>query len=142
MSNPANIESLYEEAHQATLIDPRTMGIYSHLCQPGTRLVLFAMDSRAVKVQKSSDFHLQKRSLSTKISDNSMQKLTISSMESKPLITFPLMVSISPAGTDESNCEHLITLEEAGVIGGLLTVLQGQTPPDRPQYTLVLLGRQ
>ena len=95
----------------------------------------------AVKIQKSSDFHLQKRSLSTKISDNGIQKITISTMGSKPLITFPLMVSISPAGTDESNCEHLITLEEAGGVGGLLTILQAQTPPGRPQYTLVLLGK-
>ena len=140
LSNPLNIEDLYEEAHQATLRDTRVMGLYSHLTQPGTRLIVVAIDSRAVRVQKSKDFHLQHRSHSSKIKDNSIQKLTISSMDSKPLITFPLMASISPAGTDESNCEHLVVLEEAGVVGGLVTVLQAQTPPGRPQYTLVLLG--
>jgi hypothetical protein len=142
LSNPVNLENLYEEAHQATLMDTRVVGLYSHLAQPGTRLAVLGIDSRAVKAQKSSDFHLQQRSYSTKIKDNSVQKMTISTMESKPLITFPLMVSISPAGTDESSCERLVLLEEGGALGGLVTVLQAQTPPGRPQYTVVLLGEE
>ena len=81
LSNPVNIEDLYEEAHQTTLRDTRVMGLYSHLTQPGTRLIVVAIDSRAVRVQKSKDFHLQHRSHSSKIKDNSIQKLTISSMD-------------------------------------------------------------
>ena len=34
-----------------------------------------------------------------------------------------------------------VVLEEAGAVGGLVTLLQAQTPPGRPQYTLILLGK-
>ena len=43
--------------------------------------------------------------------------MTISSVDGMPLIIFPLMVAISPAGTDESNMETLITIEEGGFLG-------------------------
>ena len=140
LTNPVNLEALLEEAHRATLQDERVVGLYSHLCPPRSRLAVMGIDSRAVKVQKSSDYGLQHRSYSTKIKNNSVQKMSISTMESKCLITFPLMVSTSPAGTDESSCEHLIVLEESGVVGGLRTLLMAQTPANRPQYTVVLLG--
>ena len=139
LGNAANLEDLYEEAHQATLRDSRAMGIYSHLQVPGSRLIVAAIDSRAVKAMKSTEFSLQSRSFSTKIKDNSVQKMTIASMAGKALITFPLMVAISPAGTDESNCEHLIVLEEGGLPGGLRTILETRIPNNRPQYTFVLL---
>ena len=140
LANPANLEDLYEEAHQATLHDSRAMGIYSHLQVPGTRLIVAAVDSRAVKAMKSTDMSLQSRSFSSKIKDNAVQKMTIASMAGKALISFPLMVAISPAGTDESNCEHLIVLEEGGIPGGLRTILETRTPNNRPQYTFVLLA--
>ena len=140
LSNAINLEAILEEAHQSTLHDTRVVGLYSHLCLPGQRLAVMDIDSRAVRVQKSTDFHLQHRTHSTKINNNSVQKLTIASMDVKALITFPLMVSISPAGTDESNSELLVVLEEAGLPGGLKTLLLAQTPPHRPQYKVVLLG--
>ena len=121
----------------ATSQCPRTTAQYGHLQQPNTQLLVVAMDSRAVKIQQSRDAYLQKRSISTKINDNSVQKMTISTIEGIPLITFPLMCSISPAGTDESNCEHLITIQEnAGMVGGLRGFLE--SPITNP-VTLVLL---
>ena len=60
-------------------------------------------------------------------------------MDGLPMITFPLMCSISPAGTDESNCEHLITIHETGVAGGLRAFLE--SPLTEP-VTLVLLEDQ
>ena len=72
--------------------------------------------------------------------------MTISDVAGIPMITFPLMVSISPAGTDESNCQYLIQLQEAQVAaagglpaGGLLTFLE--SPLNEP-VTLVLLQDQ
>ena len=47
-----------------------------------------------------------------------------SDSDALPLATFALMVSISPAGTDESNCERLVTLNQAAVPGGLLAILE------------------
>ena len=64
----------------------------------------------------------------------------MSSVDGMPLISFPLMVSISPAGTDESNMEALITIEEGGFPGGLATILGAQTPANGPQYTCIFLG--
>ena len=55
------------------------------------------------------------------------------------MITFHLMCSISPTGTDESNCEHLITLHEGGVVGGLRAVME--SPLTHP-VTLVMLQDQ
>ena len=52
------------------------------------------------------------------------------------MITFPLMVSLSPAGTDESNCEHMITIPETGIVGGLRAFLEA---PLTMPVTLVLL---
>ena len=89
---------------------------------------------------KSSDAQLQYRSHSTKIKSNALQKMTMSSVDGLPLITFPLMVSISPAGTDESNMEALVTLEEGGFPGGLATILNAITPANRPQYTVFFLA--
>ena len=66
--------------------------------------------------------------------------MTMSSVDGMPLITFPLMASISPAGTDESNMETLITIEEGGVPGGLATILRAITPAHRNQYTVIFLG--
>ena len=97
------------------------------------------MDSKAIRIQQSSDSHLQKRTLSTKIHDNSCQKMTICDMNGLPMITFPLMVSISPAGTDESNCEHLITIHQTGVAGGLLAFLE--SPLTEPVTLVVLLDQ-
>ena len=81
----------------------------------------------------------EKRSISTKIHDNALQKMTISDMSGLPLCTFPLMCSISPAGTDESNCHHLITLHQAGVPGGLLAFME--SPLTEP-VTLIVLQDQ
>ena len=77
--------------------------------------------------------------MSSKIQDNAVQKMTISTCEGLPMITFPLMCSISPTGTDESNCEHLITLHEGGVVGGLRAVME--SPLTHP-VTLVMLQDQ
>ena len=140
LSNPANLVDLLETAHQATINCPRTNAIFSHLALPRTRIALMAMDSKATKAMKSSDSHLQYRSMSSKIKANSLQKMTISSVDGMPLITFPLMVSISPAGTDESNMEALITIEESGFPGGLATILRAITPANGPQYTVIFLG--
>ena len=60
-------------------------------------------------------------------------------MSGLPMITFPLMCSISPAGTDESNAEHLITIHETGEAGGLRAFLES---PLTEQVTLVLLEDQ
>ena len=135
----ANLQALLRQGAAATANCPRTTALYGHLCLPNTDLVVVAIDSRAVKIQQSSDAHLQKRSISTKIHDNAVQKMTISDMSGLPLCTFPLMCSISPAGTDESNCEHLITLHQAGVPGGLLAFMES---PITEPVTLVLLQDQ
>ena len=139
LSNRANLQAVLRQGAAATARCPRTSAIYGHLCRPNTDLVVVAIDSRAVKIQKSTDPHLQKRSISTKIHDNALQKMTISDMSGLPLCTFALMCSISPAGTDESNCEHLITIHEAGVPGGLLAFME--SPLTEP-VTLVLLQDQ
>ena len=89
---------------------------------------------------KSADAHLQYRSHSSKIKGNALQKMTMSSVDGMPLITFPLMVSISPAGTDESNMEALITMEEGGFPSGLATILSANTPADGPQYTVFFIS--
>ena len=99
----ANMDAILRQGIDATSRCPRTTAQYGHLQHPNTQLLVVIMDSRAVKIQQSRDAHLQKRSISTKINNNSVQKLTISTSEGTPLITFPLMCSISPAGTDESN---------------------------------------
>ena len=65
--------------------------------------------------------------------------MTISTVEGIPMITFPLMCSISPAGTDESNCERLIAIHETGIHGGLLAVMEA---PLKEPVTLVLLQDQ
>ena len=66
--------------------------------------------------------------------------MTMSSVDGMPLITFPLMAAISPAGTDESNMEAMVTIEEAGFPGGLATILRALTPAEGPQYTVIFLG--
>ena len=106
----ANMQALLRQGIDATARCQRTSTLYGHLRRPGTELLVVVIDSRAVKVQQSSDAYLQKRTISTKIHDNSVQKMTISDASGLPMVTFPLMCLISPAGTDESNCEHLITL--------------------------------
>ena len=140
LSNPDNLENFLETAHQATVNCPRTFAIYANQALPGTRLALIAIDSKASKAMKSSDSHLQYRSHSGKIKANSLQKMTMSCVDGMPLITFPLMVAISPAGTDESNMETLITIEEGGFPGGLATILGAITPANRPQYTVIFLA--
>ena len=135
----ANMQALLRQGIDATARCQRTSTLYGHLCRPGTELLVVVIDSRAVKIQQSSDAFLQKRTISTKIHDNSVQKMTISDASGLPMVTFPLMCSISPSGTDESNCEHLITLHEAGVPGGLCAFLE--SPLTEP-VTLVLLEDQ
>ena len=139
LHDPANLRALLEQGIDATARDQRTMALYSHLTIPGTRLLVAIMDSRAVKIQQSQDPHLQKRTISTKIKNNSVQKMTVSTCEGIPMVTFPLMCSISPAGTDESNCEHLITIHEGGIYGGLMAFME--SPLTEP-VTLVLLQDQ
>ena len=140
LANPNNLANLLETAHQATINCPRTSAIYANAVLPGTRLAVIAVDSKATKAMKSSDSDLQYRTHSTKIKANALQKMTMSSVDGMPLITFPLMVAISPAGTDESNMEALITIEEGGFPGGLATILRASTPPNMPQYTVIFLG--
>ena len=65
--------------------------------------------------------------------------MTISTVEGLPMITFPLMCSISPTGPDESNCEHLIIIHETGVDGGLFAFME--SPLNEP-VTLILLEDQ
>ena len=133
----ANMNEILQQGIDATAGCPRTTAQYGHLQVHNTRLLVVIMDSRAVKIQQSRDAHLQKRSISTKINDNSVQKMTISAVDGIPMISFALMCSISPAGTDESNCEHLITIQEnGGVAGGLRAFLES---PLTNQVTLVLL---
>ena len=170
LSVRANLQALLRQGAEATNRCARTTALYGHLRLPNTDLVVCAIDSRAVKIQKSTDAHLQKRSISTKIHDNAVQKMTISDMSGRPLCTFPLMCSISPAGkhvpvqkmaiydrsglplcsflliisissagTDESNCDHLITLHQAGVPGGLFAFME--SPLTEP-VTIVLLQDQ
>jgi hypothetical protein len=134
-----NLQALLRQGIEATARDQRTSALYGPLTLPNTQLLVVAIDSRAVKIQQSADAHLQKRTISTKIHNNSMQKMTIATCEGLPMITFPLMCSISPAGTDESNCERLITIHEGGIHGGLLTVME--SPLTEP-VTLVLLQDQ
>jgi hypothetical protein len=139
LNDPANLQALLRQGIDATARDQRTTALYGHLTLPGTQLLVVAIDSRAVKIPQSQDPHLQKRSISTKIHDNSVQKMSVTTVEGLPLITFPLMCSISPAGTDESNCEHLITIHENGVAGGLRTLMEA---PLTEPVTLVLLEDQ
>ena len=61
---------------------------------------------------KSSDQVFQKRSFSSKIKDNGVHILTIGDMEAKSVLQFPISSSSTPAGTDESICEFLVSLEE------------------------------
>lgn len=142
----ANLQAILRQGIEATARCQRTSALYGPLCLPGTELLVVAIDSRAVKIQHSTDAYLQKRTISTKINDNSVQKMTISDVEGIPMITFPLMCAISPAGTDESNCEYLIRLQEAQVAaagglpaGGFLTFLE--SPLTEP-VTIILLQDQ
>ena len=139
LSVRANLQAVLRQGAAATARCPRTTALYGHLCLPNTSLVVAAIDSRAVRIQQSTDAHLQKRTISTKIHDNAVQKMTISDMSGLPMCTFALMCSISPAGTDESNCERLISLHEAGVPGGLLAFME--SPLTEP-VTLILLQDQ
>lgn len=142
----ANLQAILRQGIDATARCQRTSALYGPLCLPNTELLVVVIDSRAVKIQQSSDAHLQKRTISTKINDNSVQKMTISDVEGIPMVTFPLMCAISPAGTDESNCEYLIQVQQAQVAaagglpsGGLLTFLE--SPLIEP-VTLILLQDQ
>ena len=119
-----NLADLLQDAVAATNRDPRAQGIYGHLRRPGDRLAVMAVDGRAIMIQKSTDPYLQGRTYSTKIHDNAIQKITVSDSDGLPLASFALSVSISPAGTDESNSEVLITLNEAGVPGGFRCILE------------------
>ena len=139
LSVRANLQALLRQGIDATANCPRTSAQYGHLCRPHTELLVVAIDSRAVKIQQSTDAHLQKRTISTKIHDNAVQKMTVSDISGQPMITFPLMCSISPAGTDESNCENLITIHEHGLGGGLFAFME--SPLTEP-VTLVLLEDQ
>ena len=139
LSVRANLQAVLRQGAAATARCPRTTALYGHLCLPNTSLVVVAIDSRAVRIQQSTDAHLQKRTISTKIHDNAVQKMTISDMSGLPMCTFALMCSISPAGTDESNCERLISLHEAGVPGGLLAFME--SPLTEP-VTLIILQDQ
>ena len=89
-----------QQGIDATARDERTMALYGHLTRPGTELIVCIIDSRAVKIKKSNDAFLQKRTCSTKIKGNAVQKMTIATCEGLAMITFPLMCSISPTGTD------------------------------------------
>ena len=136
LQQPNLMTSLLNDAIAATARDPRAIGIYGHLEVPGTNLLILHGDGRAVRIQKPTDPHLQKRTHSTKIHDNAIQKLTRCDSEGLPLVTFPLMASISPAGTDESNSDRLVTLNQAGVPGGLSSILQAHR---QHNVTIVLL---
>ena len=85
MSNHQNIQSLLDQAAQATANDNRTTAIYNHLTRNGDRLIVAMIDNRAVKITQSSDSHLQKKTFSTKIHDNSVQKMTVSDCNGLPL---------------------------------------------------------
>ena len=135
----ANLEALLQQGIDATSRCHRTIVLYEPLRLPGTRLLVVVIDSRAIRIQQSTDAYLQKRTISTTIHYSSVQKLTVSDMSGLPMITFPLMCSISPAGTDESNAENLITIHETGVAGGLRAFLES---PLTEQVTLVLLEDQ
>ena len=93
LNNPANLWALLQQGIDATTRDQRTTAIYGHLTRPGTSLLVCMIDSRAVRIQKSSDSYLQKRTMSSKIQDNAVQKMTISTCEGLPMINFPLMCS-------------------------------------------------
>lgn len=134
LNDDANMMDLLQQGIDATARDQRTTALYGHLRRPGTSLLVCCIDSCAVKIMQSSDSNLQKRTISTKIHDNSVQKMTISTCDGMPMVTFPLMCSISPAGTDKSNCEHLITLHDGGVVGGLKAIME--SPLTKP-VTLV-----
>ena len=131
-----NLADLLQDAVAATNRDPRAQGIYGHLTRPGDRLAVIAVDGRAIMMQKSTDPYLQGRTWSTKIHDNAIQKITVSDSDGLPLASFALCVSISPAGTDESNSEVLITLNEAGLPGGFRCILEASRLHN---VTLVLL---
>ena len=67
LNNPANLWALLQQGIDATTRDQRTTAIYGHLTRPGTSLLVCMIDSRAVRIQKSSDSYLQKRTMSSKI---------------------------------------------------------------------------
>ena len=102
----------------------------------GQHYLVVVTDSRAIKIQQSTDAYLQYRTTSIKIHDNVVQKLTVSVLLCLSMKTFPLMCSISP---DESNAAHLITIHETGVAGGLHAFPQ---PPLTEWVTFVLLEDQ
>ena len=131
------MQALLQQGIEA--ISRRTTALYEPLRLPGTRLLGVVIDSRAIKIQQSTDAYLQKQTISTKNHDNSVQKLTVSDMGGLSMITSPLMCSISPAGTDKSNAEHLITIHKTGVARGLRAFLES---PLTEQVTLVLLEDQ
>ena len=89
LNNQANLRSLLQQGIDATARDQRTTALYGHLTLPGTSLLVCIIDSRAVNIIQSSDSHLQKRTRSSKVKSNAVQKMTVATVECLPMIKFP-----------------------------------------------------
>ena len=63
LNNPANLWALLQQGIDATTRDQYTTAIYGYLIRPGTSPLVCIIDSHAVKILKSSDIYLQKRTM-------------------------------------------------------------------------------
>ena len=124
-----------EEAHRATMLNPRAAALYGVLCQPGELLVVLGWDGWPVQIEKPTNHKDQRATWSTKINGNSFTRLEACDLEGRPVFTLLLSSSISPRSTDESICFFTLELEQvAGLQGGMNDILVGL-----PQFTMVHL---
>ena len=124
-----------EEAHRATMMNPRAAALYSVLCQPGELLVLLAWDGWPVQIEKPTNHKDQRATYSTKINSNSFTRLEACDPEGRPVFTLLLSSSISPRSTDEFLSFFNLELEQVTRLrGGLNDMLVGL-----PQFIMVHL---
>ena len=124
-----------EEAHRATMMNPRAAEMFGGLCQPGEKLVIFGWDSWTVKMQKPGNHRDQRATWSTKIHGNCMTRMEASDLEGKPVFKLCLGASTSPRATDESLSFSMMETEMVtGQRGGMLDMFVGL-----PGYCLVHL---
>lgn len=120
LSNPNHMMALLEELHGATMRNTRCASTFLPTMLEFIRqnpllgwmkLVVMSWDSRHILTPHSMDFDEQKRSWSTKVSDNAIVKLACSGMDSIQKFVYMCSASISPANTDEALASFLIDLE-------------------------------
>ena len=120
LGNPINLRAVLEEMHGGSMRNTRFSASFTPTMREverrnphlGTlKLCGVIWDSRAIKTEHSISFPFQRRSFSTKISDNAIVELAACGMDSLKKFVYMTTASISPVNADEAMASYLIDME-------------------------------